>query len=101
MAASDSRTTPGRVQRKKARRPKPVAIDDQCIAGDGKRVHARGLCTGCYQEAKTRVNAGEVTWDKLESLGLAKPSAGRGSSTAFAKKFEEKTKRNGGGNVKR
>lgn len=86
MAASDSRTTPGRVQRKKARQTK-VSDDERCITGDGKKVHARGLCGGCYYQASARVNAGETTWKELEAAGLAKPSAGRVSGTEFAKKF--------------
>lgn len=31
----------------------------------------RGLCLICYSKAKKKVAAGEVTWEKLEELGLA------------------------------
>lgn len=30
----------------------------------------RGLCMMCYSRAKKRVDAGEVTWDKLAALNL-------------------------------
>lgn len=93
MAAGDLRTTPGRVRRKKARKP-TVSADDQCIAGDGNKAHARGLCSSCYQAARARVNSGDATWEKLEAAGLAKPSGGIAGRSAFAQKFA-RLKKNG------
>lgn len=32
--------------------------------------NCRGLCMMCYSMAKKKVNAGEVTWEKLAEMGL-------------------------------
>lgn len=89
MAASDLKT-PSRVGKRKARQ----APGKKCLAGDGKKAHARGLCDGCYREAAKRVKAGEITWEELERRGLA-ASRGNGSKTAIAKKIASLKPRNG------
>lgn len=88
MAASDLRT-PSRVTKRKARIP----ASKKCLAGDGKLVHARGLCGNCYREVMVRVSAKEITWEELEKQGLAKPKFGRAGASAIAKKIASLKKR--------
>lgn len=91
MAASETKT-PARARKRKGQRAAPA----KCLAGDGKRAHARGLCNACYVEAKRRVESGETTWEELEKAGLARPTSGnRSSKTAIAKKIASLKSRNG------
>jgi hypothetical protein len=33
----------------------------------------RGMCLVCYSKAKKKVDSGEVTWDRLEEMGMCLP----------------------------
>lgn len=44
----------------------------ECLACKNDFV-ARGLCRICYDAAKARVDAGEVTWEELEKAKLTRP----------------------------
>lgn len=45
---------------------------DKCARSAAKR----GLCLVCYSHAKRRVDGKEVTWKRLEELGLVIPESG-------------------------
>jgi len=44
-----------------------------CIPNCQRIGGKRGMCLVCYGKAKKKVEAGEVTWEKLEAAGLCKP----------------------------
>ena len=48
----------------------------------------RGLCLICYSKAKKKVTAGEVTWKRLEELGLAAPDISDPFDDAYSKATE-------------
>ena len=54
---------------------------------DSNTAISRGLCMSCYQAAWKRVEAKEVTWEKLEKLKLVKPA--KGHTSAFTVKFKK------------
>ena len=49
---------------------KPECLTPGCKAES----KTRGLCQRCYAAANTQVKRGNVTWEKLVELGLAKQS---------------------------
>jgi hypothetical protein len=49
-----------------------ICVRDQARVYRPKRI-VRGLCPACYALLKSRVDAGETTWEDLESKGLASP----------------------------
>ncbi len=52
---------------------RPASDGDQCLAPGCERSPAhRGLCIPCYNRARSAVAQGTVTWERLESIGLAK-----------------------------
>lgn len=62
----------------------------RCLAdGCSEEQYIRGLCNRHYMAAHRLVKAGEVTWEQLESEGLASPSRRTGARTAFGKKIEK------------
>lgn len=53
-----------------------VNVDKKCMIDRCHRpaaVNQRGLCILCYTQAKKKVTAGEVTWERLEEMGLCEP----------------------------
>lgn len=45
--------------------------------GCGKVKKVRGLCGECYKRRLAEVNAGRISWEKLEAEGRAKPPSPR------------------------
>lgn len=54
-----------------------VCIRDQVVVYKPGRI-VRGLCPKCYSLLKSRVDAGETTWAKLEAQGNARPKGKTG-----------------------
>ena len=58
--------------------------------GCGRPSALRGLCKQCYSAASAAVRGGELTWDKLESLGLSAPRKRvEGASRTFRQSLEK------------
>ena len=54
----------------------PKRAKMKCLVAKCKRAATtRGLCPTCYYSAKREVQRGNVTWEKIESAGLALPAA--------------------------
>lgn len=64
-----------------------ACIITRCIRPAGPR---RGLCLVCYSKAKAEVDAGRLSWQKLEALGLALPEGDPFEAELKAKLAEEK-----------
>lgn len=64
----------------------------KCVCGcgafflDGEIVR-RGLRPSCYEIARRRVAAGEVTWKQLEAEGVVAPSGRHAPRSALGKKI--------------
>lgn len=41
------------------------------VAGCQREVKHRGLCSACYSALWRKVEAGEMTWERAEQIGLA------------------------------
>jgi len=55
--------------------PKTAKKKPTCIVPDcSEPVKTRGLCARCYAAAAAKVKAGDITWEKLIELQLARPS---------------------------
>lgn len=59
-----------------------------CRNGEGNGL--RGLCMKCYSAAKKKVEAGEISWEELEDLGLAASKTTSLFDQELKKKREEK-----------
>lgn len=62
----------------------------RCLVCDNV-ASSRGLCSSCYQSAAGVVKSGKVTWEQLETLGLANAPtrSGRGSKSAIVQAMED------------
>jgi len=62
---------------------------EQCLSlGCDRKPYARGICRPCYSSAAWMVRHNQVSWDELETLGMARPSSGRGKRpTPFRAEF--------------
>jgi len=50
----------------------------------------RGLCARCYTAAANAISKGQVTWEKLEELGLSKASQrDKGHAALFQNALQE------------
>lgn len=50
---------------------------------------SHGLCLVCYGRAKKKVEAGEVTWQKLAELGLCKHQSDNPFDDAYTRAMED------------
>lgn len=71
----------------------------QCIVDGCERdARTRGLCENCYQLARYNVIGGKVSWEQLETMGLAIPSSrGIWGKSKFRRAFDEKIRETSNG----
>lgn len=68
--------------------PDAFSLNKKCIIEDCNRPASfKGLCSGCYPDAKKLVESGATTWESLAKRGMARITM-LGDSP-FLRKFKE------------
>jgi len=64
---------------------------EACLTPEcGSAAGTRGLCSSCYQQARTLVREKKVTWDELVELGACLPARQQQPRSAFHRSLAEK-----------